>query len=691
MWCAARTWRITPRARSCCSRPWGCPRRATCTRLWYARRMAKSSPSSMARRPSTTAGRCRRWRSPPRCWACRPRRTTAMSPRRWRCGSRPGRKSTMRRRDSNRFPPRPPPRNARRRTRRWRRAGRHRPPQGHQELRAPRRPHHQRPGQGPRRPGSALCAGLCARPAGHHRCLRPQRAAGAGDRLRHGRGHGPHRARASRRQLPVLRGARARRGRAAQAHRRARPLEHPHPAARRRGGAGAHAGARLARRRAHLLSRPLAQEAPQQAPPDPAAAGGQAGRAAQARRLHPLRSRLAALCRADAGSAVGRAAAGQHRPGLCPPARVPAPDRAREPRHAPGPWRMGPGVHAPLTSRSMEHRPMKPLLRNLAEMTAHRDHLRLEVSVLSTLLRLGHIVQVRALELFEQDQAAMLRPRSWSQDGQVISSEHDAAGDPRRMPLALEPELAQCIAAGGASTERSAPQRHTLWLPVWLAGRATTCLEITQSRAFTQHQRDVIMGVFLVYQNYQSLLDYSERDALTGLLNRKTFEEQFARQAGSPATTDDDADAPRQWLAVIDIDHFKAVNDRFGHLYGDEVLILVANVLRTQFKSQDRIFRFGGEEFVVLLRSVTLAQTRQALERLCAAMQAHAFPQIGHITVSIGFAASQLGSPVEILGRADPALYHAKENGRNRVCFYDDLLKSGALQAKVAHDEVELF
>ena len=72
-------------------------------------------------------------------------------------------------------------------------------------------------------------------------------------------------------------------------------------------------------------------------------------------------------------------------------------------------------------------------------------------------------------------------------------------------------------------------------------------------------------------------------------------------------------------------------------------------------------------------------------------MQTHVFPQIGHITVSIGFAATQQGSPVEILGRADQALYYAKEHGRNQVCFYEDLVTSGALQIKVAHDEVELF
>ncbi len=73
---------------------------------------------------------------------------------------------------------------------------------------------------------------------------------------------------------------------------------------------------------------------------------------------------------------------------------------------------------------------------------------------------------------------------------------------------------------------------HMLWLPVWLHDKVHACIEVTQSRPFSAHKLDVIQSVFFVYQNYQSLLDYSERDALTGLFNRKTFDEQFARRAG---------------------------------------------------------------------------------------------------------------------------------------------------------------
>ena len=219
--------------------------------------------------------------------------------------------------------------------------------------------------------------------------------------------------------------------------------------------------------------------------------------------------------------------------------------------------------------------------------------------------------------------------------------------------------------------------------------KATTCLEISQSRPFSAHRLDVITGIFNVYQNYQSLLDYSERDALTGLFNRKTFDDQFARHAGI------ESGAPegdrQQWLAVIDIDHFKQVNDRFGHLYGDEVLILMANILRSSFRSHDRIFRFGGEEFVVLLRSTSLETAHKVFNRFRQAVEEYNFPQVGRITASVGFVSTAANTPVEILGQADQALYFAKENGRNQVRFYDDLVASGDLQARISNEDIELF
>ena len=352
---------------------------------------------------------------------------------------------------------------------------------------------------------------------------------------------------------------------------------------------------------------------------------------------------------------------------------------------------------------------MKPILQNLVEMTGHRDHLRLEVSVLSALQRLPNVAQARALEIFMHQGVRHARPRTWMHNEQWESNEAEAANDPLRQPLAQLPALQTCIETHGLQAKAASEKgQHILWLPVWMNDHVNICLEITQLRPFSGHQLDVLTGIFNVYQNYQSLLDYSERDALTSLFNRKTFDEQFARHtftileprssthptpipAAALECSGDAETAQQQWLAVVDIDHFKQVNDRFGHLYGDEVLILLANVLRTSFRSHDRVFRFGGEEFVVLLRSATLTTARKVFDRFRETVQNHVFPQVGQVTVSVGFVSTVSGSPVEILGQADQALYFAKENGRNQVRFYDDLVASGDLHARISNEDIELF
>lgn len=345
---------------------------------------------------------------------------------------------------------------------------------------------------------------------------------------------------------------------------------------------------------------------------------------------------------------------------------------------------------------------MKPILQNLVEMTGLRDHFRLEVSVLSTLQSLSCIVQVRALEVFSKDDASFVRPRTWMDNGKWRAAETENIKDPAAQPIEQIAALHACIQERSPHAITTLGKgRYCMWLPVWMHDKVTSCLEIVQSRPFSAQKTDVITHVFHVYKNYQSLLDYSERDALTGLFNRKTFDEQFSRlSAPDPgdlplALGHDDTenlnDPAHQWLAVVDIDHFKLVNDRFGHLYGDEVLILVANILRSSFRSHDKIFRFGGEEFVVLLRSTSLSTAHKVFNRFRKSVEDYYFPQVGQVTVSVGFVSTANGSPVEILGQADQALYFAKENGRNQVRYYDDLIAEGHLKTKVSNDDVEFF
>jgi diguanylate cyclase (GGDEF)-like protein len=166
----------------------------------------------------------------------------------------------------------------------------------------------------------------------------------------------------------------------------------------------------------------------------------------------------------------------------------------------------------------------------------------------------------------------------------------------------------------------------------------------------------LISGVLRIVRNHLELIDYGERDTLTGLLNRKTFESQFdklRRELASSAR----ASAEGCWIGVVDIDHFKAVNDGYGHVIGDEVLLLVSQIIRRSFRSDDRVYRFGGEEFVVLLRDTPEAATAGAMERLRAAVEAHRFPQLGRVTVSIGWTRIRPhDAPATAIARAAGAL-----------------------------------
>ena len=347
---------------------------------------------------------------------------------------------------------------------------------------------------------------------------------------------------------------------------------------------------------------------------------------------------------------------------------------------------------------------MESILKHLVELTGHRDHDLLDISIMSALHDLVGVQQARVLEIFKVHGQPHLHTRVHIEDGQFLPCDEHADGD-SDIALSTYPALAACIEQRSDSTEQiNADGSHVLWLPIWLNDRLSSCLEIKTATALGTEARLTMDGMLRVYYNFQNLLDYSERDSLTGLLNRKTFDENFSRlvtaanQCQSPAQANGERRGSSEhhehrehWLAVIDIDHFKRVNDRFGHLYGDEVLLLVSNLLRNSFRAQDRIFRFGGEEFVVLLRAATLTDARSIFTRFRTNVEHYDFPQVGQITVSIGFAGLSQQTPVVILGHADQALYHAKTHGRNQVSHYEELVSKGLLHAEVTHDDVEFF
>lgn len=143
-------------------------------------------------------------------------------------------------------------------------------------------------------------------------------------------------------------------------------------------------------------------------------------------------------------------------------------------------------------------------------------------------------------------------------------------------------------------------------------------------------------------------------DPLTGLSNRRFILTQLAGMVSGARRHRRDLT-----VAIIDVDHFKAVNDRHGHAEGDRVLALVARELREHMRAEDQLGRLGGEEFLALLPETEFAAAPGAAEKIRASVV-----RTG-VTVSIGWATWEGEPPDELLGRADDALYAAKANGRN--------------------------
>lgn len=166
----------------------------------------------------------------------------------------------------------------------------------------------------------------------------------------------------------------------------------------------------------------------------------------------------------------------------------------------------------------------------------------------------------------------------------------------------------------------------------------------------------------------QTIEHLASHDELTGICSRRHFLDILRREQSR-------AEREQQLfcLAMLDLDSFKAVNDRYGHLAGDDVLRAFADCVRAEVRQIDCFARYGGEEFSLLLVGADIALARSILERIRTRVEAHAFPHIEkNLTVSIGIAQYSGGETLtDTIGRADRALYAAKDHGRNRIEIAD--------------------
>ncbi|WP_200258743.1 sensor domain-containing diguanylate cyclase [Halorhodospira neutriphila] len=221
--------------------------------------------------------------------------------------------------------------------------------------------------------------------------------------------------------------------------------------------------------------------------------------------------------------------------------------------------------------------------------------------------------------------------------------------------------LRQTRAAGSWSSE------------VWIHRRSGEALpiHITLSAIHDEAGRlEHYVGVFYDISHQKALEKELERqafyDQLTGIANRRHFESLLtqeirrAERYGTPVC-----------LALVDVDHFKTINDAYGHEAGDEILQSVVHALQARLREADVLSRWGGEEFTILLPETHAEQAQRLAESLRAFVEATPLPTGGHVTISLGLAQYRPGETTkDLLKRSDEALYRAKRLGRNCVVRY---------------------
>ena len=345
-------------------------------------------------------------------------------------------------------------------------------------------------------------------------------------------------------------------------------------------------------------------------------------------------------------------------------------------------FRIGVGVAA--LARRVEH---EQALRLLHEETAARLSSRLQVVLGVARSTAGapdphdvaRSVAAAAAELGWVSAAVWLLA---AEGGRAVRIRHDDDPGQRPSPRALPPEVAR--AAGGAETTRSG---NLSCFPLVVGGRVAGVIAVVDD-AWDDEDTAQVDSVLEALARFAAValsaaevhartLEQARSDALTGLRNRRSLdaelpvEVQRARRYDRPVS-----------VALLDVDHFKHVNDTARHAAGDEWLRLVAGILQERLRGSDAAYGYGGEELVLLLPETDEEAATIVAERLREAVAAAVGPAAyPHVTVSIGAATATyaMAGASDLLAAADTALYAAKRGGRDRVVPHSELTATTAL------------
>ena len=318
-----------------------------------------------------------------------------------------------------------------------------------------------------------------------------------------------------------------------------------------------------------------------------------------------------------------------------------------------------------------------PIVSAVLDITQEGDHLSLAhalMRAMGMLFMKGQPFGIAGMTLYE---AKLVLVEEATQEQWIAVD----VLDPREQWIPLERIVAHesCVEHDRTVMVHEIKAGYAIHLP------NSTYYLVIQGKHIAAESRPWMEFLLNLFCNQAILIHSKERDPLTGLYNRRFFDEQMEKLLSSyhglKKQRKNDLAERGICLAMMDIDHFKQVNDRFGHMIGDEVLVLLTRWVDQSLRYTDMMFRFGGEEFVLVLPNIQIMDAEQILERLRLRVAAYQFPQVGTITVSIGFIAWMPPGdpPLMLIEQADQALYYAKRHGSNRVCSYGQLVAEQAI------------
>lgn len=254
-------------------------------------------------------------------------------------------------------------------------------------------------------------------------------------------------------------------------------------------------------------------------------------------------------------------------------------------------------------------------------------------------------------------------------------------------PTAIEKELRLtdedvqfCVADGNPVFAGEQARKPRSLFPI--QSKTSVCAIVVLSIHCTEKHQNFLEPLIKIYANHAFLLNRNEHDSLTGLYNRFALDRKIKQLYKNTTASKRRAKDSQEdmCIALVDIDLFKNINDRFGHVVGDQVLVSFAQEMRRCFRDIDLMFRYGGEEFVIIFRDLGLTTAEFVLQRFRRRIERYKFPQVGKVTISIGYTRLDTRrNPAEVICQADRALYYAKNHGRNAACCFETLKKSRKL------------